>query len=161
MSRRTQFLGSVLKQGNSFIFTDTDVLWLRDPFPRSNNRSIAIFDEWYARRNVSSGIKEQDVLRQIRKEGMFRTLGFSVRYWDTDYFSGFCNNSRDVRAVITVHANCYRTIAAKVADLTKVLHDWKRFIRSPSSSSSSSTKGTAAFRWSAHVACRHSWDSWH
>ncbi|XP_030533153.1 uncharacterized protein At1g28695-like [Rhodamnia argentea] len=186
---RTQFLGNVLKRGYSFIFTDTDIMWLRDPFPRlnqnrgvdfqisvdvfngdpwsqgnpmntgfymvrSNNRSIAIFDAWYARRNASSGIKEQDVLRQIRKEGMFRRLGFGVRYLETVYFSGFCESSRDVGAVITVHANCCRTIAAKVADLTAVLHDWKRFARSPSSTS---TNGTSAFRWSKHVACRRSW----
>ncbi|XP_030468990.1 uncharacterized protein At1g28695-like [Syzygium oleosum] len=189
MWSRTQFLGNVLKRGYSFIFTDTDVMWLRDPFPRlnqnrsldlqisvdgfngdpwsednymntgfymvrSNNRSIALFDEWYARRNASSGMKEQDVLTQIKQEGMFRTLGFSVRYWDTNYFSGFCNESKDVRAVITVHANCCRTIAAKAADLSTVLRDWKSFIGSPSSSS---TNGTAAFQWSAHVACQHSW----
>lgn len=190
MWSRTEFLGNVLKRGYSFIFTDADILWLRDPFPqlyqhwsvdfqvsvdgfngdpssednymntgfyvvRSNNRSIAVFNEWYARRNDSSGIKEQDVLTQIKQEGIFRTLGFGVRYLDTVYFSGFCQDSRDVRAVITVHANCCRTVVAKVADLTAVLHDWKSFT---GSSSSSSTNGTAAFNWSAHVACRHSWD---
>ncbi|KAF8044379.1 hypothetical protein BT93_A2389 [Corymbia citriodora subsp. variegata] len=189
MWSRTQLLGNVLQRGYSFIFTDTDIMWLRDPFPnlnqnrsvdlqisvdgfngnpwsednymntgfymvRSNNRSITVFDEWYARRNASSGTKEQDVFTQIKQEGMFRTLGFSVMYLDTEYFSGFCQDSRDARAVITVHANCCRTIAAKVADLTAVLHDWKRFNGSPSSSSSN---GTAAFQWSAHVACDNSW----
>ncbi|CAL8126445.1 unnamed protein product [Prunus armeniaca] len=31
------------------------------------------------------------------------------------------------RAVTAIHANCCRTIGAKVADLTAVVHDWKRF----------------------------------
>ncbi|KAG9452518.1 hypothetical protein H6P81_005422 [Aristolochia fimbriata] len=32
MWRRTLFLGDVLRRGYSFIFTDTDVMWLRNPF---------------------------------------------------------------------------------------------------------------------------------
>ncbi|KAI5339334.1 hypothetical protein L3X38_018606 [Prunus dulcis] len=31
------------------------------------------------------------------------------------------------RAVTAIHANCWGTIGAKVADLTAVVHDWKRF----------------------------------
>ncbi|ESQ33722.1 hypothetical protein EUTSA_v10009446mg, partial [Eutrema salsugineum] len=34
MWRRTEFLGSLLKLGYNFLFTDMDTLWLRDPFPR-------------------------------------------------------------------------------------------------------------------------------
>ncbi|CAN6309485.1 unnamed protein product [Urochloa humidicola] len=34
MWRRIRFLGDVLKHGYSFIFTDMDVMWLRNPFPR-------------------------------------------------------------------------------------------------------------------------------
>ncbi|XP_057446715.1 uncharacterized protein At4g15970-like isoform X1 [Lotus japonicus] len=32
MWRRIEFLGSVLQMGYSFVFTDTDIMWLRDPF---------------------------------------------------------------------------------------------------------------------------------
>ncbi|KAL1357023.1 uncharacterized protein At4g15970 [Arachis hypogaea] len=32
MWRRIQFLGSVLEMGYSFVFTDTDIMWLRNPF---------------------------------------------------------------------------------------------------------------------------------
>ncbi|KAG5378442.1 hypothetical protein IGI04_026284 [Brassica rapa subsp. trilocularis] len=31
---RTEFLGSLLKLGYNFLFTDMDTIWLRDPFPR-------------------------------------------------------------------------------------------------------------------------------
>ncbi|KAF3593946.1 hypothetical protein DY000_02022974, partial [Brassica cretica] len=34
MWRRTEFLGSLLKLGYNFLFTDMDTVWLRDPFPR-------------------------------------------------------------------------------------------------------------------------------
>ncbi|KAL9324352.1 hypothetical protein ACSQ67_009209 [Phaseolus vulgaris] len=34
MWRRIEFLGSVLDMGYNFVFTDTDIMWLRDPFKR-------------------------------------------------------------------------------------------------------------------------------
>ncbi|VFQ77518.1 unnamed protein product [Cuscuta campestris] len=191
MWRRTQFLRDVLKLGYSFIFTDSDVLWLRDPFPklmsshnetldlqistddfngddrsesnpintgfymiRSNNRTIALFDSWYDMRNSSAGLKEQDVLNKLIRHGWIEKLGLNVRFLDTKFFSGFCQDSTDVRSVVTVHANCCRTISAKLADLTAVIHDWRRF---KSLSGEDVDNRTAAFRWSHHVNCAESW----
>ncbi|GKV13357.1 hypothetical protein SLEP1_g24368 [Rubroshorea leprosula] len=34
MWRRTEFLQHVLEMGYNFIFTDTDIMWFRDPFPQ-------------------------------------------------------------------------------------------------------------------------------
>ncbi|URE02737.1 hypothetical protein MUK42_02943 [Musa troglodytarum] len=101
MWRRTLFLGDVLRRGYSFIFTDMDVMWLRNPFSQlyrdgedlqmssdffygnpfdnsnfntgfyfvtANNKTVALFDEWYARRNNSKGMKDQDVLQKMKKE---------------------------------------------------------------------------------------------
>ncbi|PSS32460.1 Nucleotide-diphospho-sugar transferase protein [Actinidia chinensis var. chinensis] len=185
MWRRTLFLVDVLKRGYNFIFTDIDVIWLRNPFSRlimnasidfqistdkfngneqseanpintgfymirSNKKTVGLFNAWYARKNNSKGMKEQDVLERLMREGKFRDLGLRVKFLDTLYFSGFCQNSRDVRAVVTVHANCCRSISAKVADLTAVIHDWKRFKRS-------SANETMTFGWSKHVACINSW----
>ncbi|KAK3005101.1 hypothetical protein RJ639_016518 [Escallonia herrerae] len=185
MWRRTSFLGTVLKYGYSFVFTDTDVLWLRNPFPvlsqdetmdlqistdsfnsnqssesnlintgfymiKSNEKSIKVFDTWYARKDSSAGLKEQDVLLNMMREGLFKRLGLRVRFLDTLYFSGFCQDSRDVRNVSTVHANCCRSIGAKVTDLTSVVHDWKRF-------KNYGANGTAKFAWSRHTACQNSW----
>ncbi|MCE3051175.1 hypothetical protein HAX54_049041 [Datura stramonium] len=185
MWRRTRFLGDVLKRGYNFIFTDTDVLWLRNPFSnlshnksidlqistdifngdqwsetnlintgfymiRSNNKTIALFDKWYAKKDNSTGLKEQDVLQNLIREGEFRNLGLKVRFLDTVYFSGFCQNSNDVRAVVTVHSNCCRRISAKTADLTTVIHDWKRFM-------SLTANETSRFQWTPHNHCRDSW----
>ncbi|CAL1408467.1 unnamed protein product [Linum trigynum] len=34
MWRRIDFLRTVLELGYNFVFTDTDIMWFRDPFPR-------------------------------------------------------------------------------------------------------------------------------
>ncbi|KAI3808941.1 hypothetical protein L1987_24904 [Smallanthus sonchifolius] len=188
MWRRTRFLGDVLRRGYNFVFTDTDVLWLRNPFPRltllnetidlqisvdkfngnqwsqrnmintgfymikSNNKTIALFDKWYGQRNNSTGKKEQDVLVELMWKRVFKRLRLRVRFLDTNYFSGFCQNSRDANVVSTVHANCCRSIRAKVTDLMTVIHDWKRF-------KDSSGNKTMESRWSSHLACQNSWIS--
>ncbi|EEF51648.1 uncharacterized protein At1g28695 [Ricinus communis] len=186
MWRRTLLLGDILKRGYNFIFTDTDVMWLRNPFPklvldgsvdfqistdkfnrdewseanpintgfymiRSNNKTIELFDSWYARKDRSVGQKEQDVLDSMMRQGVFRNLGLRVRFLDTLYFSGFCQDSGDIRAVTTVHANCCRTISAKIADLTAVLRQWKSFKNSPPANE------TTYGMLNNHVACRDSW----
>ncbi|CAL9753219.1 unnamed protein product [Musa acuminata subsp. burmannicoides] len=158
MWRRTLFLGDVLRRGYSFIFTDMDVMWLRNPFSQlsrdgedlqmssdfyygkpfnnsnfntgfyfvtANKKTVALFDEWYAWRNNLKGMKEQDVLQKMKKEGAFTRLGLKVRYLETAYFSGFCQMSQDLRKVITVHANCCASMKAKLIDLRSVLEAWK------------------------------------
>ncbi|KAF7131584.1 hypothetical protein RHSIM_Rhsim09G0188000 [Rhododendron simsii] len=184
MWRRTLFLGDVLKRGYNFVFTDTDVMWLRNPFSRlvlnetldlqistdkfngnessgdnlintgfymirSNNKTIALFDLWYAKKDNSTGMKEQDVLQALMKEPVFTSLDLNVRFLDLLYFSGFCQDG-DVRDVVTVHANCCRSIGAKVADLMAVIRDWNRFKRG-------SANESLTFGWTKHVACENSW----
>lgn len=118
---------------------------------RSNNRTISLFEKWYDRKNNSTGVKEQDVLNSMMHEGVFRELGLSVKFLDTLYFSGFCEVSKDFKAVTTVHANCCRTISATVADLTAVIHDWKKF------ESLSNSNQTSSLKWTNHVNCEGSW----
>ncbi|XP_058207467.1 uncharacterized protein At1g28695-like isoform X2 [Rhododendron vialii] len=181
MWRRTLFLGDVLKRGYNFIFTDTDILWLRNPFSimsanetfdfqmacdsyrgkesfdinngftivRSNNKTISLYDIWYSKRKEYVGRNEQHVLVQLMQNGLFQDLGLNVRFLDTIYFSGFCENSRDVGLVVTVHANCCTTISAKLADLTIVIHDWER-------AKKLSANETSTFKWSEHIACTNS-----
>ena len=116
---------------------------------RSNKKTISLFDAWYARKNNSTRLKEQDVLVNMLHEGVFKKLGLRVRFLDINNFSGFCQNSKDFKAVRTVHANCFRTINAKVVDLMAVIHDWERF----------KTNETSTTGWSSHVACQNSWKS--
>ncbi|CAO2835234.1 unnamed protein product [Amaranthus hypochondriacus] len=188
MWRRTLFLLDTLKRGYNFIFTDTDVIWLRNPFKvlntnktrqfdiqfsidnfngnstspqnpintgfyyvKSNNKTISLFEKWYNMKDNSTGLKEQDVLQNLTWQGVLTEYGLRVRFLDTRFFSGFCQVSRDVRAVVTVHANCCRYISAKVPDLKRVLHDWARIKNAP-------PNVTQNFNWTPHMECIKSWN---
>ncbi|VAH94682.1 unnamed protein product [Triticum turgidum subsp. durum] len=176
MWRRIRLLGDVLKHGYSFIFTDLDVMWLRNPFPSlnrtgeedllissdkfngrprdylsnelntgfffvvANNRTAALLA-----RGGSAGLKEQDVLNQMKRRHVFRRLGVRARVLDTARFSGFCQDSRDARQVATVHANCCRTMRAKIADFWAILRAARRL------------NGTTQLRWPPHSQCAKSW----
>ncbi|KAM0004492.1 putative nucleotide-diphospho-sugar transferase [Helianthus debilis subsp. tardiflorus] len=102
---------------------DTDVLWLRNPFPRltlnetvdlqisvdrfdgdqwsqtnplntgfymikSNNKTIALFDEWYMQRTTSVGMKEQYVLVELMHniKEFLKGWDLGLDFW-TPYFS--------------------------------------------------------------------------
>ncbi|KAF8379172.1 hypothetical protein HHK36_028601 [Tetracentron sinense] len=119
-------------------------------FVRSNNKTMALFDTWYSLKDNYTGMKEQDVLAKMMGKGVFKELDMRVRFLDTLYFSGFCQNNRNFITVTTVHANCCRTVRAKVADLGAVLRDWKRF-------KGSTGNDTLTVRWSWQKACFKSW----
>ncbi|XP_021832730.1 uncharacterized protein At1g28695-like, partial [Prunus avium] len=125
---------------------------------RSNNKTIALFDRWYTMKDNATGQKEQDVLFDLIRGGIIGQLGLRVRFLDTLYFSGFCQDSKDFGAVTTVHANCCRSIVAKVNDLKAVLQDWKQFKKTMAQKT---TAGLAAdgFQWSRHWGCKKSWKS--
>ncbi|KAL6126887.1 hypothetical protein ACLB2K_074932 [Fragaria x ananassa] len=148
MWRRTLFLGETLKKGYSFIFMDADVMWLRNPFPRLNyNQSIDSLDlqistdsfngdQWSKDNPINSGFY------------MIRSNNRTISLFDK---CGFCEVGRDFKAVTTVHANCCRTISAKVVDLTAVVHDWKWF------KSLTNSNQTSTLQWTNHVAFHNSW----
>ncbi|GMJ01222.1 hypothetical protein like AT1G28710 [Hibiscus trionum] len=196
MWRRTLFLLDVLKRGYSFVFTDTDIMWLRNPLlklslngtedlrisvdkffgdPRpdhnlintgfyhikSNNKTIALFDKWYSLKDNSTGKKEQDVLLDLLRHGIITEFDLRVRFLETRHFSGFCEDSRDVGVVITVHANCCRHINAKVRDLTAVLRDWKRYKAAVTKYPKAARNITSSFSWSPHDGCWNSWKPHH
>ncbi|KAF9668723.1 hypothetical protein SADUNF_Sadunf14G0033200 [Salix dunnii] len=123
---------------------------------RSNNRTVSLFDAWYGRKDSSTGKKEQDVFFDLMAEGMFGRLGLRARFLDTAFFSGFCEDSRDIEAVITVHANCCRSINAKIKDLKAALRDWKKYW-----AETSSARGdvTVPFSWTGHFGCLDSWNN--
>ena len=121
-------------------------------FVRSNNKTIALFDKWYSMKNNTAGQKEQDVLFNLIRAGIFRQLNLKVRFLNTLFFSGFCQKSSDFHQVSTVHANCCRTIVAKISDLRATLGDWKRFRKS--------TNASEIFWWTDHVGCKRSWKHW-
>lgn len=127
-------------------------------FVRSNNKTISLFTQWYGMKNNSTGKKEQDVLLELmRKDGLFKKLDLQVSFLPTLYFSGFCENSKDIRLVTTVHANCCRHVHAKLQDLKAVLRDWKRFKEVKLKNPTMLHNRTMVTQWSGHKACDNSW----
>ncbi|ESW06390.1 hypothetical protein PHAVU_010G044500 [Phaseolus vulgaris] len=148
-------------------------MWLRNPFtklskdetedlqistdvyhgdPWSNNKTISLFETWYSQKDNGKREKEQDVLFDLIRRGVIQHLGLRVRFLDTVYFSGFCQDSKDFKAVTTIHANCCRSITAKMAYSKAVLSDWKRFIKLDNSSMENS-------QWTKHDWCWKSWET--
>ncbi|KAK4490875.1 hypothetical protein RD792_001590 [Penstemon davidsonii] len=161
MWRRIDFLATVLKLGYNFIFTDADVMWLRDPFQRfypdgdfqiacdhywynytdlnnlpnggfnyvkSNNRTIQFYKFWYTGKDYFPGKHDQDVLNMIKFDPFIKEIGLKMRFLDTVYFSGFCQPSKDLDLVITMHANCCVGLENKIHDIKMVIDDWKNYM---------------------------------
>ncbi|KAK4435644.1 hypothetical protein Salat_0727900 [Sesamum alatum] len=163
MWRRIDFLRTVLEMGYDFVFTDADVMWLRDPFQRfypdadfqiacdhywynstdlnnspnggfnyvkSNNRTIQFYKFWYAGKDYFPGKHDQDVLNMIKLDPFISQIGLDIRFLDTAYFGGFCEPSKDLDLVITMHANCCIGLGNKIHDIKMVIDDWKNYISS-------------------------------
>ncbi|XP_026387403.1 uncharacterized protein At4g15970-like isoform X2 [Papaver somniferum] len=164
MWRRIAFLLSVLEMGYNFIFTDADIMWFRDPFPRfypdadfqiacdlffgssydlqnrpnggfnyvkSNNRTIEFYKFWYSSRDIHPGYHDQDVLNMIKFDPFIMEIGLKMRFLNTAYFGGFCESSKDLNQVCTMHANCCLGLDNKVHDLKIMLDDWRKFLSLP------------------------------
>ncbi|MCL7049477.1 hypothetical protein MKW94_024990 [Papaver nudicaule] len=160
MWRRIEFLGQVLELGYSFVFTDADIMWFRDPFQhfnvadqlviacdfytgdpndhknranggfnfvKSNAITVEFYKYWYMARVLYPNSNDQAVFDIIKHDPAVNALGLSTKYLDTAYFGGFCQPSKDMNKVSTMHANCCVGIEKKLQDLRLVLDNWKNF----------------------------------
>ncbi|KAG8381991.1 hypothetical protein BUALT_Bualt05G0030000 [Buddleja alternifolia] len=161
MWRRIDFLRIVLEMGFDFVFSDADIMWFRDPFPRfypdadfqiacdqykynstdirnhpnggfnyvkSNNRTIHFYKFWYTGKDYFPGKHDQDVLNMIKYNPFIAETGLKIRFLDTAYFGGFCEPSKDLDQVITMHANCCVGLDNKIHDIKMVIADWKKYM---------------------------------
>ncbi|KAK9065627.1 hypothetical protein SSX86_015028 [Deinandra increscens subsp. villosa] len=160
MWRRIDFLRKVLDLGYSFVFTDADIMWFRDPFSKfdkeadfqiacdsfngdpsdlknlpnggfnyvkSNNKTIQFYKFWYNSRLNYPGLHDQDVFNKIKFKPFISNIGLRIRFLDTGYFGGFCQPSKDLNKVCTMHANCCVGLENKVNDLEIMLGDWRKY----------------------------------
>ncbi|EPS67041.1 hypothetical protein M569_07732 [Genlisea aurea] len=100
-------------------------------FVRSNERSMEFYNFWYSSRNTYPGLHDQDVLSRIKNSSFIRNGGIKMRFLDTDLFGGFCEPSRNLSRVCTMHANCCLGLSSKLNDLRLLLEDWKRYSSLP------------------------------
>ncbi|ESQ39570.1 hypothetical protein EUTSA_v10000936mg [Eutrema salsugineum] len=161
MWRRIELLMQVLEMGFNFIFTDADVMWLRDPFPRlypdgdfqmacdkffgnpsgfdnwanggflyvkSNNRSIEFYKFWYKSRLRYRRSHDQDVFNKIKHDPIISEIGVQIRFFDTVYVCGFCQPSKDINLICTMHGNCCLGTEKKIHDLNLSLDDWRKYM---------------------------------
>ncbi|XP_024521522.1 uncharacterized protein At1g28695-like isoform X1 [Selaginella moellendorffii] len=184
MKRRVEFLGEVLELGYNFIFTDLDVLWLRNPWnhlnrgaadiavscdvfhrgnasrskantgfihARSNARTIKLYKFWASRMEQQPGKNEQQVFNAFRSSPEFGALEIRVDFLPTSLFSNFGDvGARDMGKIVTMHANCCKGMAAKLADLKLTMEDWQDFMASPVQEK--------RFRFRAPDSCKRSWE---
>ncbi|KAF3438167.1 hypothetical protein FNV43_RR20923 [Rhamnella rubrinervis] len=148
-----EFLANLLEKGYSFIFSDTDIMWLRDPFYISIQMQIsklhAITSGEILLIERFPGLHDQDVLNNIKHDPFITEIGLQLRFLNTAYFGGFCEPSRDLNLVCTMHANCCVGLDNKVHDLQILLKDWRRF-------TSSNQTEEPKVSWSVPQYCRSS-----
>ncbi|KAG4116223.1 hypothetical protein ERO13_D12G156500v2 [Gossypium hirsutum] len=167
MWRRIDFLRTVLELGYSFVFTDADIMWFRDPFPRffpdadfqiscdnylgrPEDMNNTFYKFWYSSRETYPGYHDQDVLNKIKSDQMITKIGLKIRFLDTAYFGGLCEPSRDLNVVCTMHVNCCIGMDRKLHDLNLMLQDWRAFMSLPPD-----LKNQSIISWRVPRNCRY------
>ncbi|THG14355.1 hypothetical protein TEA_018909 [Camellia sinensis var. sinensis] len=102
-------------------------------FVRSNNRSIEFYKFWHSSREAYPGYHDQDVLNIIKYDAFLIDIELKMRFLNTANFGGFCEPSKDLNQVCTMHANCCVGMGNKVHDLKVMLEDWKQYMSLPPS----------------------------
>ncbi|KAA0067582.1 nucleotide-diphospho-sugar transferase family protein [Cucumis melo var. makuwa] len=120
-------------------------------YVKSNNRSIEFYKYWYSARETYPGYHDQDVLNRIKYDFFIEEIGLKIRFLDTAYFGGFCEPSKDLNRVLTMHANCCIGMDSKLHDLRILLEDWKHYMSMPPYLKTSSIQS-----WRVPQNCRYS-----
>ncbi|MCD7454964.1 hypothetical protein HAX54_026623 [Datura stramonium] len=100
-------------------------------YVKSNQRTIQFYKFWYKAREAHPGKHDQDVLNMIKFNPFIKDIGLKIRFLDTALFGGFCEPSKDLNRVCTMHANCCIGIENKIHDLTMALDDWEKYMALP------------------------------
>ncbi|CAD6334971.1 unnamed protein product [Miscanthus lutarioriparius] len=154
---RNRFQQTVLELGYNFLFTDVDVMWFRDPFRHiSMAADIAISSDMYigdpySLRNFPTGfpLRAVDVFNLIKHE-MAPKLDLAIQFLDTAYISGFCQLSKDLNKICTLHANCCVGLGAKLHDLRGVLDVWRNY-----TAGTPDERRAGKFQWKLPGICIH------
>ncbi|XP_062185025.1 uncharacterized protein At4g15970-like isoform X3 [Phragmites australis] len=117
MWKRLDFLRSVLEKGYNFIFSDADIMWFRNPFPH-------FYPEADFQIACDHYVGNATDLRNI-------DIGLKIKFLSTTYFGGFCEPSRDINKVCTMHANCCIGLRSKIHDLRIMMDDWRSYLSLP------------------------------
>ncbi|KAK8449482.1 hypothetical protein SEVIR_7G226000v4 [Setaria viridis] len=118
MWRRPDFLRLVLEKGYNFIFSiacdhyvgnATDLRNIANggfSYVKSNERNIEFYSFWYSSRLRYPGYHDQDVFNAIKHDPYIVGIGLTIKFLSTKYFGGFCEPSRDLNEVCSLHYAC-------------------------------------------------------
>uniref|UniRef100_A0A0D9W1E3 Nucleotide-diphospho-sugar transferase domain-containing protein n=1 Tax=Leersia perrieri TaxID=77586 RepID=A0A0D9W1E3_9ORYZ len=118
-------------------------------FVRSNNKTIEFYKSWQQGRWRFFGKHEQDVFNLIKHEQQAK-LDIAIQFLDTTYISGFCQLSKDLNKICTLHANCCVGLGAKMHDLRGVLDVWRNYTAAPPDE-----RRSGKFQWKLPGICIH------
>ncbi|GLJ33936.1 hypothetical protein SUGI_0682710 [Cryptomeria japonica] len=120
-------------------------------YVRSNEKTVDFFNFWYRSKKDYPRKNEQQVLNLLKWEE-FRRRRLKFEFLDTKYFGGYCERTKDVNSVCTMHANCCELgLKAKVIDLRNTLSDWEKYKQQEKLG-----KGKDVL-WTSPDACQNSW----
>ncbi|CAI9096840.1 OLC1v1033068C1 [Oldenlandia corymbosa var. corymbosa] len=117
-------------------------------FVRSNNQTIEFYKLWYLSRELYPGLHDQDVLNKIKNDTLVQDIGINIKFLSTAYFGGFCEPSKDLNEVCTMHANCCFGLDSKLHDLRILLKEWKSYMALPPR-----LKGPSLVSWTVPQNC--------
>ncbi|CAN6236048.1 unnamed protein product [Urochloa humidicola] len=100
-------------------------------YVKSNERSIEFYSFWYSSRLRYPGYHDQDVFNAIKHDPYIVGIGLTIKFLSTKYFGGFCEPSRDLNEVCTMHANCCIGLRSKIHDLRIMMEDWRSYLSLP------------------------------
>lgn len=97
-------------------------------YVKANNRTVEFYKFWNRGKDYFPGKNEQDVLNIIKFFPFIQEIGLEMRFLDTAYFGGFCEPSKNLDLVITMHANCCIGMENKIHDINMLINDWKKYM---------------------------------
>ncbi|WCJ27476.1 Nucleotide-diphospho-sugar transferase family protein [Euphorbia peplus] len=139
---RNQLLLGVLHLGYNLVYTEADVMWLRNPFPlfdpgsevtlgcdstsshgnagffyvRANLISIDFLLMWNLINVIHPATRYKSVCEIALYED-FKRIDVDIRFIDTQYYGGFCDTNKDISNIYTMRANCCPDLDHKIHDL--------------------------------------------
>lgn len=118
-------------------------------FVRASDKTVAFYRAWQQGRWRFLGKHEQDVFNLIKHEEAPR-LDLAIQFLDTAYISGFCQLSKDLNRICTLHANCCVGLGAKLHDLRGVLDVWRNY-----TAGTPEERRAGKFQWKLPGICIH------
>ncbi|OIW03581.1 hypothetical protein TanjilG_31001 [Lupinus angustifolius] len=118
-------------------------------YVKSNFRTIWFYRYWFASKDAYPKMHDQDVFNKIKKNNLIAGMKLKIRFLSTEYFGGFCQPSKDLNKVSTMHANCCVGLDNKIIDLKILLEDWRKYMAWPDKS-----KKQLKASWSVPLSCR-------